>query len=299
MIAPAPTQTPSIAAITGCGQPERSLRDLLRLDQAALRIETSQCLPRRGSIPAGPCPDRVDRAFNQIGISEAGAQGVDRNRRCRKFERQTAHQSQHAMLGGSIGAGIGIATQGRRAGHGNDPPVRGGAQIGHCRLRAVEHRIEVGCDHAMPDGRIDCLESRCLGSAGIGDKDRNRAVGRPRGGEGPVHLRPIGQVGNGRSRARRRRDSVKLFRAPPDDGHARARRRQCTGNCRTDSGAAARHHRMCPRQRHQARSIMAGSAALAMLRASCAMPASYGGGTATPRYCAVAAARSVHIGSMR
>src|SRR5262245_56920271 len=64
-------------------QPEYGIGDLLRCHQPSLRIVLCKLRHRLLAAAASLLHDVVDAAGNQIGVGEAGAHGVDGDRRVR------------------------------------------------------------------------------------------------------------------------------------------------------------------------------------------------------------------------
>src|SRR5205807_4064638 len=101
-------------------EPEHGVGHFRWRYEPSLRIVLRQFSHRLLAATAGLLDDVVDRAFQQIGFGETGTYGIDGNTALRRLQRQRTHETNHRMLGGAIGADIGVALETRRRCDGDD-----------------------------------------------------------------------------------------------------------------------------------------------------------------------------------
>ena len=97
--------------------------------------------------------DAIEALGDEIGVGKARADGIDGDAGLGRLERQRAHEADDRVLGGAIGAHIGIALQARGRGHGDDAAE---AALGHGaqhRLRRVDDAHQVDVEHLPEEVR--------------------------------------------------------------------------------------------------------------------------------------------------
>src|SRR5580700_8258337 len=84
-------------------EPEDGVRDLHRLNEAALGIGARERLPRFLGTAAGDFLDVRDSVPDEVGLGVSGTHGVHRDVALGDLERERARQPDDAVLGRAVG----------------------------------------------------------------------------------------------------------------------------------------------------------------------------------------------------
>ena len=168
----------------------------------------------------------------------------------RQFQRQRPGQAEDAMLGGAIGADIGIALEGGGRGDGDQPAPAASSIAGERGLPQVEDAGQVDVEHLLRDrSPPSSANGLLIGRAGIGNDDvggspcASAALRQHRATESGSVTSPAPQA----MPAWRFAVSCKRGLAAAGDGHLRARFGQCQRDRGADAAAAAGHEGVsCP-----------------------------------------------------
>ena len=169
-----------MAALSSAAQPQHRIGDLLRLDEAALRIIGREHVRASASLSFVRCGDAIDGAVEQRRFGKTRADRIDGDAGLGGFERQGAGQSDDAMLGGDIGRDIGIAFQAGGRGDEDDASPFFLAHAGERRLHREKRAGEIDVDDLVPKLVRNFLGRRAFRRSGIGDDDVEVAARRLR-----------------------------------------------------------------------------------------------------------------------